>query len=77
MTRAPASLLEALEAHLYHLEGGKGPASITNVQQVFINVLFEYLRIIIGNFKDLKKLIKNKYEIKCLFRVSIFLNLDA
>ncbi|CAD5206714.1 unnamed protein product [Bursaphelenchus okinawaensis] len=25
LTRAPASLLEALEAHLYHLEGGRGP----------------------------------------------------
>lgn len=25
LTHAPASLLQALEAHVYHLEGGKGP----------------------------------------------------
>lgn len=30
LTRAPASLLEALEAHLIHLEGGK-PLSFPNV----------------------------------------------
>jgi hypothetical protein len=34
LTRAPASLLEALESHLYHLEGGKGPAPPTNQQIV-------------------------------------------
>ncbi|GMT28647.1 hypothetical protein PFISCL1PPCAC_19944, partial [Pristionchus fissidentatus] len=28
LTRAPASLLEALEAHLYHLEGGRPQASV-------------------------------------------------
>ncbi|KAK0424942.1 hypothetical protein QR680_008935 [Steinernema hermaphroditum] len=33
LTRAPASLLEALESHLYHLEGGKGPPPQTNQQQ--------------------------------------------
>lgn len=27
LTRAPASLLEALEAHLIHLEGGRVPSS--------------------------------------------------
>ncbi|KAK0424943.1 hypothetical protein QR680_008935 [Steinernema hermaphroditum] len=32
LTRAPASLLEALESHLYHLEGGKGPPPQTNQQ---------------------------------------------
>lgn len=35
LTRAPASLLEALEAHLFHLEGGRGPPpQVANVQQV-------------------------------------------
>ncbi|TKR94627.1 hypothetical protein L596_008889 [Steinernema carpocapsae] len=33
LTRAPASLLEALESHLYHLEGGKGPPPQSNQQQ--------------------------------------------
>ncbi|KAF8368518.1 unc-11 [Pristionchus pacificus] len=28
LTRAPASLLEALEAHLYHLEGGRPPPTV-------------------------------------------------
>uniref|UniRef100_A0A8R1I5G0 ANTH domain-containing protein n=1 Tax=Caenorhabditis japonica TaxID=281687 RepID=A0A8R1I5G0_CAEJA len=31
LTRAPASLLEALEAHLIHLEGGKAPAPTQHV----------------------------------------------
>jgi hypothetical protein len=35
LTRAPASLLEALETHLYHLEGGKGAPPPSN-QQVII-----------------------------------------
>lgn len=34
LTRAPASLLEALETHLYHLEGGKGAPPPTNQQFV-------------------------------------------
>ncbi|KAH7726921.1 Protein UNC-11 e [Aphelenchoides avenae] len=34
LTRAPASLLEALESHLWHLEGGKGPAPTSNQQIV-------------------------------------------
>ncbi|KAI1726859.1 ANTH domain-containing protein [Ditylenchus destructor] len=34
LTRAPASLLEALEAHLYHLEGGKGPPPTSSAQQM-------------------------------------------
>uniref|UniRef100_A0A9J2P1P7 ENTH domain-containing protein n=1 Tax=Ascaris lumbricoides TaxID=6252 RepID=A0A9J2P1P7_ASCLU len=33
LTRAPASLLEALEAHLVHLEGGKMPASTNHSEQ--------------------------------------------
>ncbi|KHN76960.1 Phosphatidylinositol-binding clathrin assembly protein unc-11 [Toxocara canis] len=33
LTRAPASLLEALEAHLVHLEGGKMPPSTNNSEQ--------------------------------------------
>lgn len=33
LTRAPASLLEALEAHLVHLEGGKMPASTNHVRR--------------------------------------------
>jgi hypothetical protein len=32
LTRAPASLLEALEAHVYHLEGGKGQPPPSNQQ---------------------------------------------
>lgn len=40
LTRAPASLLEALEAHLYHLEGGRGPPPVSSNQQVF-NFFFE------------------------------------
>uniref|UniRef100_A0A0N4ZEV8 ENTH domain-containing protein n=1 Tax=Parastrongyloides trichosuri TaxID=131310 RepID=A0A0N4ZEV8_PARTI len=32
LTRAPASLLEALETHVYHLEGGRGPPP-TSIQQ--------------------------------------------
>lgn len=35
LTRAPASLLEALESHLYHLEGGRGAPPTTSAQQVF------------------------------------------
>ncbi|CAD5209814.1 unnamed protein product [Bursaphelenchus xylophilus] len=34
LTRAPASLLEALEAHLYHLEGGRGPPPSSHQQIV-------------------------------------------
>jgi hypothetical protein len=34
LTRAPASLLEALESHLYHLEGGRGPPPTASAQQV-------------------------------------------
>jgi hypothetical protein len=34
LTRAPASLIEALEAHLHHLEGGKGPAPSASQQIV-------------------------------------------
>lgn len=34
LTRAPASLLEALESHLYHLEGGRGPPPTSQAQQV-------------------------------------------
>lgn len=37
LTRAPASLLEALESHLWHLEGGKGPAPTSNQQVSTIN----------------------------------------
>lgn len=37
LTRAPASLLEALEAHLIHLEGGKAPPSIHHV--IFFDIL--------------------------------------
>ncbi|VDK43402.1 unnamed protein product [Anisakis simplex] len=33
LTRAPASLLEALEAHLVHLEGGKMPPSTNHSEQ--------------------------------------------
>lgn len=37
LTRAPASLLEALEAHLIHLEGGRAPS--TGIQsQVWIKI---------------------------------------
>uniref|UniRef100_A0A0K0EVX1 Phosphatidylinositol-binding clathrin assembly protein (inferred by orthology to a human protein) n=1 Tax=Strongyloides venezuelensis TaxID=75913 RepID=A0A0K0EVX1_STRVS len=32
LTRAPASLLEALETHVYHLEGGRGPPP-SSIQQ--------------------------------------------
>jgi len=35
LTRAPASLIEALETHLYHLEGGKGP--LPSSSQQFVN----------------------------------------
>ncbi len=31
LARAPASLLEALEAHLIHLEGGKAPPVMARV----------------------------------------------
>ncbi|KAE9554068.1 hypothetical protein FO519_002710 [Halicephalobus sp. NKZ332] len=34
LTRAPASLIEALETHLYHLEGGKGPLPSSSQQFV-------------------------------------------
>ena len=34
LTRAPASLIEALEAHLHHLEGGKGPVPSASQQIV-------------------------------------------
>uniref|UniRef100_A0AAF5DAS7 ENTH domain-containing protein n=2 Tax=Strongyloides stercoralis TaxID=6248 RepID=A0AAF5DAS7_STRER len=34
LTRAPASLLEALETHVYHLEGGRGPPPPTIQQTV-------------------------------------------
>ncbi|KAI6178663.1 ENTH domain-containing protein [Aphelenchoides besseyi] len=34
LTRAPASLLDALEAHVYHLEGGRGPPPTSNQQMV-------------------------------------------
>ncbi|CEF66712.1 Phosphatidylinositol-binding clathrin assembly protein [Strongyloides ratti] len=34
LTRAPASLLEALETHVYHLEGGRGPPPATIQQTV-------------------------------------------
>ncbi|KAI6182833.1 Phosphatidylinositol-binding clathrin assembly protein unc-11 [Aphelenchoides bicaudatus] len=37
LTRAPASLLEALETHLYQLEGGKGPPPPTGQQFVSQN----------------------------------------
>lgn len=33
LTRAPASLLEALEAHLVHLEGGKMPPNTNHVRR--------------------------------------------
>lgn len=41
LTRAPASLLEALEAHLYQLEGGRGPMppQAPNAQQVNLEIL--------------------------------------
>ena len=32
LTRAPASLLDALEAHLYQLEGGRGPPPTSSQQ---------------------------------------------
>uniref|UniRef100_A0A7E4VAG4 ENTH domain-containing protein n=1 Tax=Panagrellus redivivus TaxID=6233 RepID=A0A7E4VAG4_PANRE len=34
LTRAPASLVDALEAHLHHLEGGKGP--VPSASQQFV-----------------------------------------
>lgn len=49
LTRAPASLLEALEAHLFHLEVGRGPPpQAVNAQQVIIFVLiFKFVLILI------------------------------
>jgi hypothetical protein len=41
LTRAPGSLLTALEDHLYYLEGGKGPppSSSQQAQQVCLVIL--------------------------------------
>lgn len=36
LTRAPASLLEALEAHLVYLEGGRAPPTVHHVNFFFI-----------------------------------------
>lgn len=41
LTRAPASLLEALEAHLYHLEGGKGPPPTSSAQQMVSQQIYQ------------------------------------
>lgn len=35
LTRAPASLLEALEAHLVYLEGGRAPPTVHHVNFLF------------------------------------------
>lgn len=43
LTRAPALLLETLEAHLYHLEGGRGPPPSSSQQvSAFIHRIFPY-----------------------------------
>ncbi|KJH52957.1 ANTH domain protein [Dictyocaulus viviparus] len=43
LTRAPASLLEALEAHLIHLEGGRPPTSVGINDQVCVFNIFSVL----------------------------------
>jgi len=58
LTRAPASLLEALEAHLFHLGGGRGaqqPAlSRSSAQQVF--------KIFLKFRKSLQTLLRKYFE---------------